>query len=118
MEEAEQAEAPVMPARAEPHCRIRFSCPPSVIGVISGVISSFLTRFPKVRLKLVATDRAVDPIEKRIDLAMRVRANLTSDAALTMQSLERRPASWSPAPHSEPDKQQRAIGPLSGAYDA
>lgn len=85
--EAEQAEALVMQARAEPHGRIRFSCPTGMIEVISGLISSFLARCPKVRLQLVATDRAVDLIEERIDLALRVRASLTSDAALTMRSL-------------------------------
>jgi DNA-binding transcriptional LysR family regulator len=54
---------------------------------ISGLIAAFLARYPKVRLQLVATDRAVDLIEERIDLALRVRATLDSDAALTMRSL-------------------------------
>lgn len=35
----------------------------------------------------MATGRAVEPIEERIDLALRVRTSLTSDAALTMRSL-------------------------------
>ena len=48
--EAEQAEALVMQARAEPHGRIRFSCPTGMIEAISGLISSFLARYPKVRL--------------------------------------------------------------------
>jgi len=85
--EAEQAEALVAEAQAEPHGRIRFSCPTGMLAPIGGLISSFLERFPKVRLQLVATDRAVDLIEERIDLALRVRASLTSDAALTMRSL-------------------------------
>jgi DNA-binding transcriptional LysR family regulator len=85
--EAEQAEALVVQAQAEPHGRIRFSCPTGMLEPISGLISSFLARYPKVRLQLVATDRAVDLIEERIDLALRVRASLTSDAALTMRSL-------------------------------
>jgi len=87
--EAEQAEALVAQAQAEPHGRIRFSCPTGMVAPISGLISSFLTRFPKVRLQLVATDRAVDLIGERIDLALRVRASLNSDAALTMRSLGR-----------------------------
>ncbi|MDI5929227.1 LysR family transcriptional regulator [Rhizobium leguminosarum] len=87
--EAEQADALVAQAQAEPHGRIRFSCPTGMVAPISGLISSFLTRFPKVRLQLVATDRAVDLIGERIDLALRVRASLTSDAALTMRSLGR-----------------------------
>lgn len=87
--EAEQAEALVLQAQAEPHGRIRFSCPTGMIEPISGLISSFLARYPKVRLQFVATDRAVDLIEERIDLALRVRTALTSDAALTMRSLGR-----------------------------
>jgi DNA-binding transcriptional LysR family regulator len=85
--EAEQAEALVVQAQAEPHGRIRFSCPTGMVEPIAGPVASFLERFPKVRLQLVATDRAVDLIEERIDLALRVRASLTSDAELTMRSL-------------------------------
>ena len=85
--EVEQAEALVMQALSEPHGRIRFSCPTGMIEPISGLIASFLARFPRVRLQLVATDRAVDLIEERIDLALRVRAALGTDAALTMRSL-------------------------------
>ena len=40
-----------------------------------------------MRLQLIATDRAVDLIGERIDLALRVRLTLASDAALTMRSL-------------------------------
>lgn len=87
--EAEQAEALVMQAQAEPHGRVRFSCPTGMLQPISGLISSFLARYPKVRLQLIATDRAVDLIEERIDLALRVRGSLTSDAALTMRTLGR-----------------------------
>jgi DNA-binding transcriptional LysR family regulator len=85
--EAEQAEALVMQAQAEPRGRIRFSCPTGMIEPIAGLVSSFLARYPKVRLQLVATDRAVDLIAERIDLALRVRGTLASDAALTMRSL-------------------------------
>ncbi len=85
--EAEQAETLVLQAQSEPHGRIRFSCPTGMLEAIADLISSFLIRYPKVRLQLVATDRAVDLIEERIDLALRVRATLDSDAALTMRSL-------------------------------
>lgn len=85
--EAEQAEALVMQATTAPHGRVRFSCPTGMIEPLSELISSFLTRFPRVRLELVATDHAVDLIEERVDLALRVRVELTSDAALTMRSL-------------------------------
>jgi DNA-binding transcriptional LysR family regulator len=85
--EAEQAEALVTQAQAEPHGRIRFSCPTGMVVEMSGLIASFLTRYPKVRLQLVAIDRPVDLIDERIDVALRIRSELTGDAALTMRSL-------------------------------
>jgi DNA-binding transcriptional LysR family regulator len=85
--EAEQAEALVTQAQAEPHGRIRFSCPTGMVMEVSGLMTSFLARYPKVRLQLVAIDRPVDLIEERIDVALRVRSVLASDAALTMRSL-------------------------------
>jgi len=85
--EAEQAEALVVQAQAEPHGCVRFSCPTGMLEPISGLITSFLALYPKVRLQLVATDRAIDLIEERIDLALRVRGSLAGDAALTMRSL-------------------------------
>lgn len=85
--EAEQAEALVTQARAEPHGRIRMSCPTGMIEEISGLVLSFLATFPKVRLQLIPIDRAVDLIGERIDVALRVRIKLEGDAALTMRSL-------------------------------
>lgn len=87
--EAEQAEAVVMQAQAEPHGRVRFSCPTGLIELISNILPSFQARYPKVRLQLIALDRPVDLIEERIDLALRVRVTITSDAALTMRTLGR-----------------------------
>ena len=87
--EAEQAEALVMQAQAEPHGRIRFSCPSGMVAPISTLITSFVARYPKVRLQLIATDRPVDLIAERVDLALRVRAELGSDAELTVRSLGR-----------------------------
>lgn len=85
--EADQAEALIAQAQSEPQGRIRFSCPAGMIDVVSGLALSFLKLHPKVQLQLIATDRPVDLINERIDLALRVRAELTSDAELTMRSL-------------------------------
>lgn len=87
--EAEQAEALVLQAQTEPHGRVRFSCPSGMVAPISSLISSFGVRYPRVRLQLVATDRPVDLIAERVDLALRVRAELSSDAELTIRSLGR-----------------------------
>jgi DNA-binding transcriptional LysR family regulator len=89
MLEAEQAEAVVAQAQAEPHGRVRFSCPTGLVETLSPSLPAFLARYPKVRLQVVTIDRGVDLIAERIDVALRVRTALTSDAALTMRSLGR-----------------------------
>ncbi|MEC9432468.1 MAG: LysR family transcriptional regulator [Pseudomonadota bacterium] len=85
--EAEEAEALVAEARAEPAGLIRFGCPTGLIEVTAPAIAGFLALHPQVRLQVVAGDRPLDLIGERIDLALRVREELTGDASLTMRSL-------------------------------
>ncbi|MGH1591899.1 LysR family transcriptional regulator [Methylobacterium phyllosphaerae] len=87
MLEAERADALVAEAQTEPHGRIRMSCPTGLTDIVAARIRAFLVRYPKVRLQLIVTDRPVDLIEERIDVALRVRLDLTSDASLTMRTL-------------------------------
>ncbi len=87
--EAEQAEALIAEAQAEPHGRVRMGCPTGMVELVSQVVPGFLTRYPRVRLQIVAVDRPVDLIGERIDVALRVRTELTSDASLTMRTLGR-----------------------------
>lgn len=60
-----------------------------MIEVISELVQRYMQRYPKVRLQLLATDSPVDLITERVDLALRVRVALTSDAELTMRTLGR-----------------------------
>ena len=63
------------------------SCPTGLADIVAARVRGFLVRYPKVRLQLVVTDRPVDLIEERIDVALRVRRDLASDASLTMRTL-------------------------------
>lgn len=85
--EAEQAEALIASAHAEPHGLVRFSCPGGMVEVISETLLAYMRRYPKVRLQLLALDRPVDLIDERIDVALRVRTALNSDAELIMRTL-------------------------------
>jgi DNA-binding transcriptional LysR family regulator len=87
--DVEQADAVAAEAKSEPHGIIRFSCPTGLIEILSETFPQFLARFPKVRLQIVAVNRPVDLIDERIDIALRVRPVLTTDAALTMRTLGR-----------------------------
>jgi DNA-binding transcriptional LysR family regulator len=87
--DVEQADAVAAEAKSEPHGVIRFSCPTGLVETLSTSLPQFLSKFPKVRLQVIAVDRAVDLIQERIDVALRVRTTLTTDAALTMRTLGR-----------------------------
>ena len=50
-------------------------------------LPDFLRLYPRVSVQIIAVDRPVDLIAERIDVALRVRVKLDSDAALTMRTL-------------------------------
>ncbi len=54
--------------------------------VMPRIIPEFLARYPKVRVQLQATNRAVDLIQETIDVAIRARVQL-QDESLTMRRL-------------------------------
>jgi DNA-binding transcriptional LysR family regulator len=85
--EAESAEAVAAEMLGTPHGPVRFSCPPGALQIIGPVLPVFLEKYPGVRLQIVATNRPVDLIEEKIDVAMRLRTSLESDASLTRRTL-------------------------------
>jgi DNA-binding transcriptional LysR family regulator len=54
--------------------------------VVAHVLPDFLAQCPKVQVRLLTTDRRVDLIGEGIDVAIRVRSKLDSDATLVMRS--------------------------------
>jgi len=87
MLDVQQADAIVSDALGEPHGVVRCSCPLGLIETISPTLTDFLKTYPKANLQLISVDRPVDLIDERIDVAIRVRTVLTTDAALIMRTL-------------------------------
>lgn len=85
--DVQQADAVVSDALGEPHGIVRCSCPLGLMEILSPTLATFLKKYPKAQLQMVAVDRAVDLIDERIDVAIRVRATLATDAALIMRTL-------------------------------
>lgn len=83
----EEAEAVIAEAKSEPHGTVRLSCPAGLMEVVAGVLPGFMVRYPKVKVLALVTNRRVDLIAERIDVALRVRDSLDTDAALTMRTL-------------------------------
>ena len=63
------------------------ACPTGLVPVVATMLPDFLILYPKGHVQIVAADRPVDIIAERIDVALRVRTRLDSDAALTMRTL-------------------------------
>lgn len=87
MLDAQQADAVVAEALSEPHGLVRCSCPVNLVETLSPIFLAYMRRYPRVRLQIVATDRPIDLIAERVDLAIRVRLSLETDAALTLRTL-------------------------------
>ncbi|HEY4251762.1 MAG TPA: LysR substrate-binding domain-containing protein [Roseomonas sp.] len=87
MAEAEAADDSVALLRAEPQGRVRCSCPDGLARGLAPVFSRFLADHPRVSLQLLATNRRVDLIEEGVDIAIRVRERLDTDATLQMRQV-------------------------------
>jgi DNA-binding transcriptional LysR family regulator len=87
LKEIEDAESDVAQLRADPKGIIRVSCPVGLSqSVLARVLPGFLSAYPLVRVQLVATNRTIDLVEERVDVAIRVRMQI-DDEALMMRRL-------------------------------
>jgi DNA-binding transcriptional LysR family regulator len=87
LEEAQAAQDVVDELRAEPRGVVRVSCPVSLAQtIVAHVLPDFLIQFPKVQVRLLASNRRVDVIGEGFDLALRVRDKLDTDASLVLRS--------------------------------
>src|SRR5262249_45338156 len=68
--EAEEAELVVTRMQASPRGLLRVTTPLN-FDFFAPVVSSFLARFPEVRIELVGTDRVIDLVQDGFDLAVR-----------------------------------------------
>jgi DNA-binding transcriptional LysR family regulator len=88
MVEAEAAKAAVDMLRSEPVGTVRISCPVVLAQLyVAKLIASFMIDNPKVRVELDAVDRAVNLIEERIDIALRVRASAFNDPGVVSRQV-------------------------------
>lgn len=87
LEEAQAAQDVVDELRAEPRGVVRVSCPVSLAQtIVAHVLPDFLIHYPKVQVRLLASNRRVDVINEGFDLAIRVRDKLDTDASLVLRT--------------------------------
>lgn len=87
LEEAQAAQDAVDELRAEPRGSVRVSCPVSLVQtILAHLLPDFLLAYPKVQVRLLASNRRVDVINEGFDIAIRVRNKLDADAQLVLRS--------------------------------
>lgn len=82
---AEAAEAVAAAAKAEPAGVVRLAMPPGFGPILANILPAFLKRYPRVRLSVLTTNRPVDLIEERIDIALRVRGSYDGEQSLIVR---------------------------------
>ena len=75
--------------KAEPQGLVRVSCPQGADRLLTTCLPGFLLRHPKLRVQVVVTNRRVDLIEEGVDVAVRVREKLDTDADLQVKIIGR-----------------------------
>lgn len=89
--EAEAAEEAIEVTRSEPRGTVRMSCPVMLLDtLVGGMVADFMVRYPGVEIHLESTNRRVDLLGERMDLAIRVRPPPLEDSDLVMRVLAER----------------------------
>jgi len=82
--EADAAQEAIEHLRSEPSGTVRITCPLVMTQFYGAkLIAEFMRLHPKVRVELEATDRVMNLIEERIDVALRARDTGLRDPGLT-----------------------------------
>ena len=88
--EAQAAEEAVAELTSEPRGLVRVSCPVSITqNVMTEIVPEFCEKYPQVRIMLVSTNRRIDLINEGVDVAIRVRFKLDTDADLVLRTFGR-----------------------------
>src|SRR6202007_979746 len=70
-----------------PQGLVRVSCPPGLLqSGIADILARFLTKHPRVRIALEATNRRVDVVDEGLDIALRVRKPPLENSDLAMRA--------------------------------
>lgn len=88
--EIEEAQAAVAQLQSTPRGALRITVPVA-LSVLGSLIAEYLRLYPEVQVEMVCTDRRVDLVEERFDLALRAGASADSSLiARRVGSIRRR----------------------------
>jgi DNA-binding transcriptional LysR family regulator len=86
--EAEAAMEAVDQLRSAPAGTVKMTCPVAIVQFyLARIVADFMREHPKVRVEIESTDRVVNLIEERVDVALRVRDIGQLDPALVTRRI-------------------------------
>jgi DNA-binding transcriptional LysR family regulator len=85
LSEAVAVDEVVTRLKAEPQGLVRVSCPLGVDRLLAAHLPMLLARYPRLRVQVVISNRRIDLVEEGIDVAIRVRERLDTDADLQVK---------------------------------
>ncbi len=89
MTEAEAIDDIVLLRKGEAQGLVRIAAPPGVDRLISRSLPGLLALHPKLRVQVIVSNRRVDLIEERVDIAVRFREAPDTDTDLQMKVISR-----------------------------
>ncbi|QNP47775.1 LysR family transcriptional regulator [Diaphorobacter aerolatus] len=114
--EAEAAEESVALMQSEPAGVVRLSCPVAILSTRVGkMLAKFMAQHPRVQLHVDETNRRVDVVGERLDIAIRIRPPPLQDSDLVLRVLAKRRQCLLASP-SLIEHCQRASGPTDLAH--
>jgi DNA-binding transcriptional LysR family regulator len=87
IEEADAVEDAALRMRSEPRGLVRISCPHGLQEIVSQALPPFLAANPSLRVQVIMTNRRVDLIEEGVDIAIRIRERLDTDADVQLKKI-------------------------------
>jgi DNA-binding transcriptional LysR family regulator len=87
--EAETIEDAAARLKTEPQGLVRISCPLGADRLLGARLPAFLAKYPKLRIQMIVTNRRINLIDEGVDVALRVREQLDSDADLQLKVIAR-----------------------------
>jgi DNA-binding transcriptional LysR family regulator len=85
LSEAVAVDEVVSRQRAVPQGLVRISCPLGIDRLLGAALPALLARHPKLRVQILVGNRRVDLIEEGVDIAVRIRERLDTDADLQVR---------------------------------
>ncbi|OJF92094.1 LysR family transcriptional regulator [Pararhizobium antarcticum] len=83
----EAAEAVVATAKSEPAGLVRLACPNGFSPMIAHIMPAFHRAYPGIRVLITTTNRRIDLVEERFDIALRARDELDTDNQMIVRKL-------------------------------